>query len=138
MWPSVPVHCPAVGRLGLLCVLALAVAACGGGGTTLYTKDATSSCLVGHGLSPHPADDDFVASSATGGAFRVDVMGNRVTVSFGETADDARNLDEAYRRFHASNVGIDDILRDQQNAVMLWRNHPLDSQLAAITGCLKG
>jgi hypothetical protein len=34
-------------------------------------------------------------------------------------------------------VGIDDVLRQQQNAVMLWHEHPSDADLSEITGCLK-
>ena len=57
----------------------------------------------------------------------------------GERPDlaDADNIDQAYRRFHAKNVGIDDVLREQGNAVMLWHAHPADADLARITGCLK-
>ena len=42
---------------------------------------------------------------------------NRVTVSFGETLADADNIDQAYRRFKSTNVGIDDVLRRQGNAL---------------------
>ena len=80
---------------------------------------------------------DFVANSATGGAFLVQLVDNRVTVSFGETEADADNIDQAYRRFKAHNVGINDVLRRQGNALMLWHVHPQDSDLATITSCLK-
>jgi hypothetical protein len=125
-------------RLGLLGAVVLVAASCGGGGSTLYAKQPTVSCLQKQGVPTSGVADDFVASSATGGAFRAKLKDDSVTVSFGETLDDARNLDEAYRRFHASNVGIDDILRDQQNVVMLWRTHPSDADSSTITGCLKG
>jgi hypothetical protein len=126
---------PVVGAL----LLVLLVAACGKGGATLYTKAATSACLQKAGLRPKPvpSTSDFVANSATGGAFRIDLPGNRVTVSFGETLGDADNIDDAYHRFRAKNVGIDDILRRNQNAIMLWRFHPEDADLATITNCLK-
>jgi hypothetical protein len=128
-----------VKRVVLLGGLVLVLAACGKAGTPLYTKEATSACLRKTGLHPQPVtgSSDFVANSATGGAFRVAVTGNQVTVSFGETADDADNLDQAYRRFRAKNVGIDDVLRRQGNAIMLWHMHPEDAQLGTITGCLK-
>ncbi len=80
---------------------------------------------------------DFVANSATGGAFVVQLVGNRVTVSFGETAADADNIEQAYHRFKAGNVGLSDVLRRQGNALMLWHVHPQDADLATITGCLK-
>lgn len=126
---------PVVGTL----LLVLLVAGCGKAGATIYTREATSACLAKAGLTPKPVSDtsDFVANSATGGAFRVDLNDNRVTVSFGETLQDAKNIDDAYRRFRAKNVGIDDVLRQQDNAVMLWHVHPSDADIGAITGCLK-
>ena len=80
---------------------------------------------------------DFVANSATGGAFVVQLVGNRVTVLFGETEADADNIEQAYHRFKAGNVGLSDVLRRQGNALMLWHVHPQDADLATITGCLK-
>jgi hypothetical protein len=120
-------------------VVVLFVSACGSGGTTVYTKDATEACLRKAALEPRPVSEtaDFVANSATGGAFVVQLVDNRVTVSFGETDADADNIDQAYRRFRATNVGIDDVLRRQGNALMLWHVHPQDTDLATITGCLK-
>lgn len=127
-------------RLALTGFVVLACAtACGGGGTKLYTTAATKACLVKQGVPVRRAPaSDFVANSATGGAFEATVRGNSVTVSFGETVADAENIDQAYRRFRAKNVGINDVLRTQQNAVMLWHLHPLDTDTAAIAGCLKG
>ena len=118
----------------------MATAACSGSGhASLYTRDASSACLTGKGLRVGPVTNssDFVADSATGGAFRVTLPHNRVTVSFGATLDDAGNIDQAYRRFHASNVGINDVLRRQANAIMLWHSHPSDVDIATVTGCLK-
>lgn len=134
------VDCLAVKRLAVVASFVLLLAACGKSTAPLYTKEATSACLRKAGLDPKPVTGtaDFVANSATGGAFRVAVAGNRVTVSFGETVADADNIDDAYHRFRAKNVGIDDVLRRQGNAIMLWHEHPQDTQLGAITSCLKG
>ena len=121
------------------CAVLACATACGGGGTKLYTSAATKACLQKNGVAVRPAPaSDFVANSATGGAFSATTRGNRVTVSFGETVADAGNIDEAYRRFRAKNVGIDDVLRTQGNAVMLWHLHPLDTDISTITSCLKG
>lgn len=126
-------------RFAALATLALAAAACGGGGTSLYTKAKTSACLAGKRVKVGSAGAaDFVANSATGGALTATLADDAVTISFGLTLTDASNIDEAYRRFHAKNVGIDDILRDQRNAVMLWKTHPSDADVALVTGCLKG
>jgi hypothetical protein len=124
----------------LVAVLAvLFVSGCGSGGTTIYSREATAACLTKAALQPKPVTEavDFVANSATGGAFSVQLVDNQVTVSFGETVADADNIDQAYRRFKATNVGIDDVLRRQGNVLMLWHVHPQDDDLATITGCLK-
>jgi hypothetical protein len=123
----------------LLVILALSVLATscgGGGGSSTYTAAPSERCLtkagvkVGHNV-------DFVASTALGGSFRATLADNSVTVALGRTADEGDNLDQAYRRFHAKNVGIDDVLRRQQNAVLLWHVHPSDADVATVTGCLK-
>jgi hypothetical protein len=132
---------PAVKRLVLIGLVALCVSACGSaGGATTYTKAATAACLravpnVQVGAAPA---SDFVANSATGGSIGAKLIDNRVTISFGLTFTDANNIDDAYRRFRAKNVGIEDVLRTQQNAVMLWHEHPSDVDLGIVTGCLKG
>jgi hypothetical protein len=127
-------------RYAAIAVIALAASACGGSSPKLYTRAATSACLKNAGLTVTPVTDssDFVASSATGGALQVIPKDNKVTISFGLTLDDANNIDQAYERFHAANVGLPDVLRTQQNAVMLWHAHPSDADLAKVTGCLKG
>ena len=129
-------------RFAVIAALALTAAACGGGGssTTLYTKPATSACLTKAGLKVLPVSNasDFVANSATGGALRVKPHGNEVTVSFGLTFQDASNIDQAYQRFHAANVGLPDVLKTQNNAVMLWHLHPSQADIDLVTGCLKG
>lgn len=116
-----------------------ALAGCGGSkGPTLYTKAASDSCFVkpplNAALSPKV---DFVASTASNGAVRVRLPDNAVTVLFGQDANEANNLAAAYRRFHAKNVGINDILRVQNNAVMLWKLHPSDADRVPLENCLK-
>jgi hypothetical protein len=116
-------------------LLVVALAGCGKD-TPTYSLSKTSTCLQGAGAKLG-GQLDFVATTATGGASRVRLHDNAVTVVFGETQGDADNIDAAYRRFHASNVGIDDVLRRQGNAIMLWQHHPSDADLATVTGCLK-
>lgn len=116
--------------------LVLFACACGGGSQADYTAAASSKCLQGQSVAvSHRVD--FVASTALGGSFRAQLSDNFVTVSFGRTAADANNIADAYRRFRAQNVGIEDVLRQEGNAVMLWHLHPSDTDSSTITGCLK-
>ena len=62
---------------------------------------------------------------------------NFLTLVFGKTVDDANNIADAYRRFAANNVGINDVLNQNQNAVMLWHTHSSQPDLDLVTGCLK-
>jgi len=121
-----------------LCALALVAvtASCGGGGSTDYSSSKSAACLTKQGVRVGH-DIDFVASTALGGAFIAHLADNFVTVSFGKTEADANNIADAYRRFSAANVGVEDVLRQQGNAVMLWHVHPSDADAAQITDCLK-
>ena len=123
-------------RFALGALLAAGVLAGCGKHTPNYSLAKSSACLHQDGVELG-GQLDFVATTATGGAVRVRLRDNSLTLVFGQTQSDADNIDAAYRRFHASNVGIDDVLRRQGNAVMLWQQHPSDEDLATITGCLK-
>jgi len=122
----------------ILSALTALLVACGKTSTVVpqYDRVKTKACL-GHQTGVRIGGKlDFVASTATGGAFRAGVPGNSVTIVFGQTLDDANNIDQAYVRFHAKNVGIADILRQDGNVVMLWQRHPEDAQLTLVQGCL--
>lgn len=123
-------------RLPPVLALPLLLAACGGSGTHLYSPQPTRACLEENGATVG-GKLDFVASTATGGAFRAGVGGNRVTVVFGETEDDARQIELAYMRTAAPNVGVSDILGRNANVVLLWKEHPSDDQLRTVAECLK-
>jgi polyisoprenoid-binding protein YceI len=124
-----------VRRVALIVGLCAVAAACGSSSAS-YTVQKTQACLVGKGFKiSHSVD--FVASTATGGSLRTFFPDNDVTVVFGDTESDAANLDQAYRRFHSENVGIDDVLFQKGNAVMLWHFHPADADATTLTDCLK-
>jgi len=126
-------------HFGALAVITVAVVgvATGCGPTKLYSVARTRACLsfeharIGGKL-------DFVASSATGGAFVTHLPDNWVTIAFGQRQKDAANLTIAYQRFAASNVrgNIKDVLMLYRNAVLLWHRHPDGAELALVTGCL--
>jgi hypothetical protein len=125
----------------LIALLAVLAAGCGSGSTTAsaYTLAASKQCFETKlGIHRFPAlTDDFVASTASGGAVRVPLSDNAVTVLFGQGPDEASNLADAYRRFHAKNVGVDDVLQTQGNAVLLWQIHPSATDDSKVKDCLK-
>jgi len=122
----------------LLVLLALGAAGCGG--STSYTLEKTRTCLTDRGVDIAAVPRaDIVGSSATGGAFAASLGDNSVKIVFGETQDDAEQIEGAYERFAFSNVkaGLTDVLRRDKNAVMLWQKHPQDNDLSLVTGCLR-
>lgn len=121
-------------RLALvLCTAALLAAGCGKPGD--YSAAKSRACLAekAHVTGPR----DFVASTATGGAFVANLADNFVTVAFGDSVGDADSINDAYHRFRAANVGIEDVLRQDRNAVLLWHEHPSDADMSLVQSCLK-
>jgi hypothetical protein len=118
-------------------LVVIAVAGCGGGSSS-YTLDDTRDCLSSRGAQIG-GDLDFVATTATGGAFVATFGDNSVKLVFGETEDDAEKIELAYDHFAFENVkpGLADVLRRYRNTVTLWAEHPQDSDLALVTGCLR-
>jgi hypothetical protein len=123
-------------RIALLLLLAFALAACGPAKEPTYSVEKTKSCLADKGAKIG-GPLDFVASTATGGAFHVKLPTNELTIAFGENPGDGEQIEKAYVRFHARNVGIADVLKRYSNAVLLWKNHPEQSDLDTVTSCLK-
>jgi hypothetical protein len=137
--PPTALDSGSVGRaalLGIACALLLVLTGCGG--SSMYSLAKTRTCLTERGAKTG-GRLDFVASTATGGAFVTSLGDNSVEVVFGETKDDAQQIEQAYQRFAFKNVkaGLADVLRRYNNAVTLWRQHPQDSDLALVVGCLK-
>lgn len=129
-----------MGRLALVGVafgLLLSTAGCGGGAKTFSPK-GTKSCLTQRGA--HIGGKlDFVAQTATGGAFVTQLGDNYVSVVFGQTVKDGEQIELAYQRFAFTNVraGLPDVLKRSANVVMLWHQHPSDTDLQLVSGCLK-
>jgi hypothetical protein len=82
---------------------------------------------------------DFVATTATGGAFKATLNDNSVKLVFGLTEADAQAIVDAYERFAYTNVraNLADVLRRYNNVVALWHKHPQDMDLAILVGCLR-
>jgi hypothetical protein len=122
--------------LPLLALVALLATSCGG--KTSYDVAKTRSCLVARGAQIG-GKLDFVASTATGGAFSAALGDNEVKLVFGQTENDAEQIVAAYERFAFPNVksGLPDVLRRYNNVVTLWHSHPQDADLSLVVGCLR-
>jgi hypothetical protein len=120
----------------MLATVALAVAGCGGGKS--YSLASTKSCLTKDRLPIRVPKNDFVASTAAGGAVRVVFdKRNEVTISFAADQQVAQRIVLGYQRFAGKNIGLADVLRPQKNVVLLWEAHPNDEELATVGRCLK-
>jgi hypothetical protein len=120
-------------------LLVIVLAGCGSSSSkpTTFTLAPSRECARAYGHILKPKSNDFVATTATGGAFRLRFPDNEATVLFGADAQEANGLADGYRRFHSKNVGIEDILRIQNNVVMLWHFHPTDVEASELNDCLK-
>jgi hypothetical protein len=127
-----------VRRLPLIAVLVVLLAGCGSP-PSKYAVDASRECLANTGAKIEQPKGDFVASTASAGAFRAVLHGgtNFVTLSFGADDDEATQIAEGYDRFHGKNIGVADILYQDRNVIMLWKLHPSDDELKVVTDCLK-
>ena len=126
-------------RLALAAVgVGIVLLAAGCGGSTTYTVPRSKSCLEQRGVKIG-GPLDFVANTATGGAFRANLRDNWVTIAFGENVKSGVDIENAYTRFALPNVrpGLADVLRRYNNAVTLWHQHPNDSDLSLVVGCLR-
>jgi hypothetical protein len=126
----------------VVALVAFVAAGCGGASSSSgpYTLAATKQCLVKTaGIKfAKVGPDDFVASTASNGSLRIRLPdSNAVTMLVGGSANEASNLSDAYRRFRAANVGIEDVLRTENNVVLLWQLHPSLGDENTIHRCLK-
>jgi hypothetical protein len=126
-----------VTRALVLCAVLLALVAAGCGGTKSYDADKTRACLAKQQGVAVSEKVDFVASTALGGAFRVRLPGNSVTLAFADDRKEAQRLVRAYQRVAGKNIGLTDVLRPNRNVIVLWEKHPSDAALETIQDCLK-
>jgi hypothetical protein len=124
--------------IAVLACAALSLLAAGCGGTKSYSLADTRACLAKEKGVRITNRVDFIADTALGGGMLVKLPSrNRVTVSFGLDQDEADRLAGGYRRFRGKNIGIEDVLRPDHNAVLLWKEHPSEEDISSVTGCLK-
>ena len=118
--------------------VSLALLGAGCGGTKSFSLAKTKQCLAGEKGVRLTHHVDFVADTALGGAVVVKLPSrNQVTMAFALDQKEADRLAGAYRRFHGKNIGIEDVLRPDHNAVLLWKQHPSEKDISTVNGCLR-
>jgi hypothetical protein len=129
-------------RIVPLIVLASLLAACSSGEPSAYKAQPTAGCLGKLGYRVTTADQGVgvVAAAAPNGGLRAFEPGNTVTIAFGANQDDALQIEGAFRRFAPKKLrpNIDDVMRVQKNAVLLWTVTPPEDEMNKVFGCLKG
>lgn len=132
----------AMRRAFLLLALALLAAGCGSAEPAAYKAEGTAKCLRGKGyrVTTTPAKVGVVAAAAPHGGLRAFEPGNTLTIAFGANSDDALGISRAFRRFAPKKLRphIDDVMRTQKNAVLLWTVTPPAEEMDKIFACLKG
>jgi hypothetical protein len=128
--------------LALLLALVLLGAGCSSGEPSAYKAESTAKCLRGQGyrVTTDPAKVGVIAANAPNGGLRAFEPGNTLTVAFGANSDDALGIQRAFRRFAPKKLRphIDDVMRTQKNAVLLWTVTPPPEEMDKVFGCLKG
>jgi hypothetical protein len=120
-----------------LVLVAVVGAAAGCGSPTAYDLDKSRACLAEQPRLTISDKVDFIASNALGGAIRVKLLGNQVTLSFADNRQEAERIVRAYQRFKGANIGLEDVLRPTKNVVVLWVAHPSETAEQTIRDCLK-
>ena len=124
-----------------LVAVALLVAGCNSE-PSVYKAEPTANCLRGKGfrVTTEGSEIGVVAAAAPNGGLRAFEPGNTVTIAFGESSDDALGIQRAFRRFAPRRLRphIDDVMRLQKNAVLLWTVTPPSEEMDTVFGCLKG
>jgi hypothetical protein len=125
-------------------VLALAALVAGCGGTppgqrpSHFDLGPSRACLQEQpNVKVSTTDLDFVASTALGGGMRVTLPDNFVVLAFGEDTAEADRIEQAYRNFAGEDIPIDDVLRRDQNVVMVWNAPPSAEDEGLVLGCLR-
>ena len=126
-------------RIAALGLVVAMLGACGGNDPPEHVSlGPTEACLEAAGVPVSRKDLDFVASTALGGGLRARPDANSVTIAFGESADDALRIEQAYQQFSGPDIPLHDLLSRDRNAVLLWEEPPSEEQRNLVTGCLAG
>jgi hypothetical protein len=128
--------------LPLIAVLAVLAAGCTSGEPSAFTAEPTAKCLRGQGYRVTTSDSKtgVIAANAPHGGLLAKKPGNALTIAFAQNSDDAIKTAAAFKRFAPKKLKkhIDDVLRIQKNAVLLWTVTPPQAEMTNVFTCLKG
>jgi hypothetical protein len=120
----------------------LFLAGCSSGEPSTFKAGPSAKCLNGEGYSVTTDDAKvgILAANAPNGGLRANEPGNALTIAFGQNSDDAIQIAAAFKRFAPKKLKphIDDVMRTQKNAVLLWTVTPPQDELNKVFACLKG
>ena len=106
-----------------------------------YSVRSTAPCLskLGYRVDTNADKLGVIESSAPEGALRASEPGNNVTIDFAEGGAGTVPIRRAYHRFGPKRrrKHIEDVLRSQHNAVLVWEITPPQAELTRVLGCLK-
>jgi hypothetical protein len=120
----------------------LLLAGCSSGEPSTFKAGPTATCLKGNGYSVTTDDTKVgvIAANAPNGGLLAHEPGNALTIAFGENSDDAIQIAAAFKEFAPKKLRphINDVMRIQKNAVLLWTVTPPQDELNKVFACLKG
>lgn len=134
-----------MGRLGILAAVlagaAVLAAGCGGDEAEpeRYALAPSRACLEqADGVDVSTDDLDFVATTALGGAMRIELPTNFLVIAFGQDVPEGERIERAYRQFAGRTIPIDDVLQRTRNVVLVWNAGPSPEERDVVLGCLQG
>ena len=124
-------------------LLVAAVAAGCNSEPAAYKPAPTAKCLrdkLHYEVTSDPTKLGVVEGHAARGGLLVHHPGNAIRIAFGENADDVPGIEAGFKRFAPKKLQphITDVLRTNKNVVFLWTVTPLQNEIDAVFGCLKG
>ena len=132
-----------ISTIGLVVLVCVFAAGCGGGGNKPFTAAGSKACFVSAKdftkVTTNPAEVGFIAGFAANGGLRTTATdGNVLTIAFALDEAGAASTQRAYRRFAPAKLRprMGDIMEAEKNAVLVWTVTPTPEQLAAAKSCL--
>ena len=120
--------------LGLVTVVAVTFAACGGssgGGATAAASPASARSCLGKAGWEIDEQLDYIAEDASGGGFRIFNSDKEAMVMFVSGDSEADDLADAYSVFGGQ-------MQRNGSALVAWTDEPSSEERSAVASCLGG